>query len=62
MFLKNYYSAMTVLKGTDMPTDLRYAGFDPFTDNGERRYLNDATFRVLGLLRVEKQKVVLCET
>jgi hypothetical protein len=44
----------TVLKGTDLPTYLRYEGFDPFTDQDEPRYLNQATFRVMGLLRVGK--------
>ncbi|MFC1760721.1 glycosyl hydrolase family 28-related protein [Planctomycetota bacterium] len=41
-----------VLRGTDLPTYLKYDGFDPFTDNDEIRYLSNATFRVLGLLRV----------
>jgi hypothetical protein len=41
-----------VLRGTDLPTYLQYDGFDPFTDNDETRYLSQATFRVMGLLRV----------
>jgi hypothetical protein len=50
----NFGGSKTVLKGTDLPTYLRYAGFDPFTDRDEQRYLNQATFRVMGLLRVGK--------
>ena len=50
----NFGGTKTILKGTDLPTYLRYDGFDPFTDNDEIRYLDNATFRVLGLLRVGK--------
>ena len=50
----NFGGSKTVLKGTDLPTYLSYDGFDPFTDSDENRYLHDATFRVLGLLRVGK--------
>jgi hypothetical protein len=50
----NFGGSKTVLKGTDLPTYLRYDGFNPFTDNDESRYLTNATFRVMGLLRVGK--------
>ena len=48
----NFGAGDTVLKGTELPTYLRYDGFDPFTDSDENRYLEHAPFRVLGLLRV----------
>lgn len=50
----NFGGSKAVLKGTDLPTYLRYDGFDPFADRDEQRYLNQATFRVMGLLRVGK--------
>lgn len=50
----NFGGSRTVLKGTDLPTYLRYDGFDPFTDRDEDRYLKNVPFRVMGLLRVGK--------